>query len=153
MTVKAFSTPHDSRASVGYRLSFERDGEKVSIAYATDTGHVTDKMRENLLGCFAAVIESNHNVDMLMNGPYPYELKQRIRSNKGHLSNTDCAALASLLAQNGTKSIMLAHLSEENNDPNLAYSESLSAIADPSVSLKVASQYEPTWLLGASNEN
>ena len=153
LSVKAFATPHDSRASVGYRLSFECGGEEVSIAYATDTGHVTDKMRENLLGCFAAVIESNHDVDMLMNGPYPYELKQRISSNKGHLSNADCAELASLLAQNGTKNIMLAHLSEENNDPELAYGEALSAIADPSVSLRVASQYEPIWLLGESDKN
>ena len=95
----------------------------------------------------------NHDVDMLMNGPYPYELKQRISSNKGHLSNADCAELASLLAQNGTKNIMLAHLSEENNDPELAYGEALSAIADPSVSLRVASQYEPIWLLGESDKN
>lgn len=147
LTVKAFSTPHDSRGSVGYRLSFEQDGNTVSIAYATDTGYVTDKMLENITGCFAAVIESNHDVEMLMNGPYPYELKQRIRSRHGHLSNTDCATLASHLAENGTRHILLAHLSEENNDPDLAYNEVLSAIANPDIDLKVASQYEPVWLL------
>jgi phosphoribosyl 1,2-cyclic phosphodiesterase len=152
LTVKAFATPHDSRGSVGYRLSFNCGGENVSIAYATDTGYVTDVMTENALGCFAAVIESNHDVEMLMNGPYPYELKKRIRSKHGHLSNSDCAILAANLAEHGTKHILLAHLSEENNDPNLAYNEVLSAIADTSVNLMVASQYEPVWLLGGSSD-
>ena len=150
LTVKAFPTPHDSRGSVGYRLSFESDEEIISIAYATDTGCVTDRMRENFSGCFAAVIESNHDVDMLMNGPYPYDLKLRIRSDHGHLSNTDCAALAASLYEGGTRHIMLAHLSEENNDPNLAYNEVFSAIASSAVNLKVAAQDTPVWLLDGS---
>ena len=145
--VKAFPTPHDSRAAVGYRLTFKENGEVYSIGYATDTGYVTDEMRENLMGCFAAVIESNHDLDMLRDGPYPPELKQRIRSKKGHLSNPDCAAFAASLCESGTKHIMLAHLSEENNDPCLAYNETLSAIADESVNLKVAAQDEIVWLI------
>ena len=145
--VKAFPTPHDSRAAVGYRLSFFEDGKEYSIGYATDTGYVTDAMRKNLTGCFAAVIESNHDLDMLRDGPYPLELKQRIRSKKGHLSNPDCAELAAALTESGAKHIMLAHLSEENNDPSLAYNETLSAIADESVTLKVAAQDEVVWLL------
>ena len=105
-------------------------------------------MRENLIGCFAAVIESNHDLDMLREGPYPPELKQRIRSKKGHLSNPDCAAFAASLCESGTKHIMLAHLSEENNDPTLAYNETLSAIADETVTLRVAAQDEVVWLFG-----
>ena len=145
--VKAFPTPHDSRAAVGYRLTFTDGGEEYSIGYATDTGYVTDAMRENLTGCFAAVIESNHDLDMLRDGPYPQELKQRIRSQKGHLSNTDCAALAAFLCSSGTKHLMLAHLSEENNVPDLAYNETLCAIADETVNLKIAAQDEIVWLL------
>ena len=145
--VKAFPTPHDSRAAVGYRLTFFEDGKKYSIGYATDTGCVTDTMRENLTGCFAVVIESNHDVDMLREGPYPVELKQRIRSNRGHLSNPDCAALAAFLCESGTEHVMLAHLSEENNLPDLAYNETLCAIANDAVNLKVARQDEVVWLL------
>ena len=146
--VKAFPTPHDSRAAVGYRLTFEENGKEYSIGYATDTGYVTDAMKENLSGCFAAVIESNHDPVMLREGPYPPELKERIRSKRGHLSNGDCAQLASLLCESGTKHIMLAHLSEENNDPTLAYNETLSAIADETVTLRVAAQDEVVWLFG-----
>lgn len=152
LSVKAFPTPHDSRAAVGYRLSFEENGQTVSIAVTTDTGHVTDVMRENLSGCYAVVIESNHDAEMLKTGPYPYELKKRIASKHGHLSNADCAALASELYEGGTEHIMLAHLSEENNLPELAYNEVFTAIADPRVDLKVARQDESVWLIDGSDD-
>ena len=147
--IKAFPTPHDSTASVGYRLTYlGQDGQEISLAVSTDTGSVTDKMRENLMGCSAVVIESNHDPYMLAAGPYPYELKQRIRSSHGHLSNPDCAALADELCKSGTKHIMLAHLSEENNDPHLAYEVTRSALSAEAVNLRVASPTEPVWLLG-----
>ena len=152
LTVKAFPTPHDSRAAVGYRLSFEENGEQASIAVTTDTGHVTDVMLENLSGCYAAVIESNHDEEMLENGPYPYELKRRIASKRGHLSNADCATLASQLYEGGTKHIMLAHLSEENNLPSLAYNEVFTAIADPCFDLKVARQDESVWFIDGESD-
>lgn len=149
LTVKAFPTPHDSRAAVGYRFEFDgENGEKISVAVSTDTGYVTETMRENLIGCSAVVIESNHDLQMLIDGPYPYELKQRIRSKHGHLSNSDCAALASELYESGTEHIMLAHLSEENNLPELAFNEVFTAIADESFDLKVARQDAPVWLVG-----
>ena len=149
LRVKAFPTPHDSRAAVGYKCEFEDDnGKTVSLAVSTDTGYVTDAMRENLLGCEAVVIESNHDPIMLAEGPYPYELKQRIKSKHGHLSNPDCAALAAELYESGTKHIMLAHLSEENNLPEIAYNEVFTAIADESFDLKVAKQDAPVWLIG-----
>ncbi len=148
LSVKAFPTSHDSMGAVGYRLTFNDDGMEYSIGYATDTGYVTDEMRENLLGCFATVIESNHDPEMLKNGPYPPELKQRIKSKKGHLSNKDCASFVTELCEMGTRHILLAHLSEENNLPELAYNESFSAIADDRVDLKIASQNEAVWLIG-----
>lgn len=117
LNIKCFRTPHDSRFSVGYRV----EGSSV-IAYATDTGSVTDSMKEGLTGADIAVIEANHDVQMLKNGPYPYYLKRRILSPNGHLSNNDSAILAEHLAKNGTRYIIVAHLSRENNTPQLAYS-------------------------------
>jgi len=148
LSITSFCTSHDSSASVGYRLDFCEDGNEYSIGYATDTGFVTEPMKQGLTGCFAVVVESNHDVLMLENGPYPGELKQRIRSNKGHLSNSDCAAFVRELCGFGTEHVMLAHLSEENNLPKLAYNETLSAISDRNVNLKVAAQDEAVWLLG-----
>ena len=149
LRVKAFPTPHDSRAAVGYRFEYENEcGETVSLAVSTDTGYVTDVMRENLSGCRAVIIESNHDLQMLAEGPYPYELKQRIKSRHGHLSNPDCATLAAELYESGTEHIMLAHLSEENNLPEIAYNEVFAAIADESFDLKVARQDQPVFLIG-----
>ena len=88
-----------------------------------------------------------------MEGNYPYELKLRIHSKRGHLSNTECAALAALLTVNGTKNIMLAHLSEENNLPQIAYNESLVAIANPEIQLTVAAPAHPVWLIGGTDGN
>lgn len=149
LRIKAFPTPHDSIAAVGYRLSYlGQGGEEISLAVSTDTGCVTTAMRENLTGCSAVVIESNHDPFMLAAGPYPYELKERIRSSHGHLSNPDCAALAKELCNSGTRHIMLAHLSEENNDPHLAYEVTRSVLREEAVNLRVASPTEPVWLLG-----
>lgn len=151
LNIQAFPTPHDSHGSVGYRISFTDNGEPVSIGFATDIGYVTNEIRDNLLGCESVIVESNHDEVMLMDGSYPYELKLRIRSRRGHLSNTECAALNALLSVNGTKNIMLAHLSEENNIPDMAYNESVCAIANPEIKLVVASPSSPTWLIGENN--
>lgn len=145
-TVQAFKTPHDSRASVGYRITLEGE-QPTAIAYATDIGYVTPDILENLLGCESVVLESNHDPDMLMDGPYPYDLKLRIRSNKGHLANEDCAALAAQLYASGTKNILLAHLSEQNNTPRLAFHETFCAIGDKDFNLRVADPVHVSWLL------
>ena len=125
VTVRAFPTLHDSRASVGYRFEFGG----ISVGYMTDTGCVTDRMEQMLSGCEAVVLESNHDEQLLLSGPYPYDLKLRIRSNRGHLSNRDAAALAARLAERGTRHFLLAHLSETNNYPAIAYDETASALA------------------------
>ena len=143
MKITSFPTPHDSEYSVGYRI--EIDG--TCIGYATDIGYVTDEIKVALSGCESVVIECNHDEEMLMEGTYPYDLKLRIKSNKGHLSNKDCAEFVSDLCFIGTKNVLLAHLSEENNDPDLAFDEVWSAISDESINLKIASQYQPTKLI------
>ena len=145
-TVQAFKTPHDSLASVGYRITLEGE-QPTAIAYATDIGYVTPEILENLLGCESVVLESNHDPDMLMDGPYPYDLKLRSRSNKGHLANEDCAALAAQLYASGTKNILLAHLSEQNNTPRLAFHETFCAIGDKDFNLRVADPVHVSWLL------
>ena len=83
---------------------------------------MTELVREALAGVRCALIEANHDVQMLLDGPYPPLLKRRVLSERGHLSNDDCAALAVYLAENGAESIILGHLSRENNSPGLALS-------------------------------
>ncbi len=126
-----FRTPHDAFGSVGYRFSFP-DGS--SLGYATDIGYVTKGIAAALFGCETVILESNHDVQMLMDGPYPYHLKQRILSEKGHLSNAACASFLPHLYQSGTKKVILAHLSEHNNTPLLAYNESVSALDKAGIS-------------------
>jgi phosphoribosyl 1,2-cyclic phosphodiesterase len=99
------------------------------------------------------VLESNHDPEMLWGGPYPYDLKERIASRWGHLSNPDCAEFAAELVASGTKNILLAHLSQENNDPQLAYNEVLMAIADPSVNLRTADPDAVTVLVDGAPKN
>lgn len=153
LTVRSFPTPHDSHASVGFRFSFTENGEKHEVGYATDVGYLSDAVAQGLLGCEAVVLECNHDVEMVKEGPYPYPLKQRILSRRGHLSNMDCAALAVRLAESGTKYILLAHLSETNNTPDTAYDEVFGALAGSGVKIAVADPREPVLLIGEDQPN
>ena len=114
--VTAFATSHDAAQSMDYRI----DGSG-SVGILTDTGYVTDEAAQVLPGVSLLVLESNHDVEYLRSGPYPYTLKQRILGSQGHLSNDDAAAFAAQMAAAGTRCIVLAHLSRENNTPQLAY--------------------------------
>ena len=152
MTVRSFRTPHDSRMSVGYRIEFF-DGERQrAIGYATDIGYITDDIRNNLTGCEAVVLESNHDVDMLMSGPYPRDLKLRVASKRGHLSNCECAEFAMELAKSGTKAFLLAHLSKENNEPCLALDEVRGAVAEFGATVLTADPELPVELKIPSDE-
>lgn len=124
-----FKTPHDAVSSVGYTITLE--DKKIGIA--TDTGCITKPMLSALAGCDAVVIESNHDVDMLNNGPYPYILKQRILSDYGHLSNENCAWFATQLAIWGTKHIVLGHLSDKNNTPDKAFETSFKMLTENNI--------------------
>ncbi len=135
----SFLTSHDSAQSVGFRITMrDADGEH-AVGYATDLGCVTPAVEKGLCGCEAVVLECNHDEQMLMEGPYPYDLKRRIASPKGHLSNHDCAAFATRLAASGMKRLLLAHLSEINNLPDLALAEVCSALAGTGVHVATAS--------------
>ena len=126
MLIQPFRTPHDSAESVGYRV-FTADGR--SAAVSTDLGYMTDTVRAALCGADLVAIESNHDIGMLQNGPYPYPLKRRILSRTGHLSNLACADELYSLAERGTTRFVLAHLSAENNTPELAYQTSVCSLS------------------------
>lgn len=114
--VRAFHTPHDVRESVGYSVCHE--GRRFTMA--TDMGHVSEEVLRALIGADTAMLEANHDTEMLKNGPYPFPLKKRILSDTGHLSNRMCGILAARLYREGTGRVILAHLSRENNTPELA---------------------------------
>ena len=117
MRVRGFETPHDSAGSMGFVVSEEGGA---SLAFVTDLGRVTAEVRRAALGVRAAVLESNHDFDMLRDGPYPWPLKRRIGSDFGHLSNEAAGEFARELAEAGAKCLLLAHLSETNNTPEAA---------------------------------
>jgi len=116
--VRAHAVPHDCADACCYTCEDE-NGEKFAVA--TDMGHLNNEAQEALLGCGNVLLESNHEVMMLQNGPYPYWLKRRILSDRGHLSNAACAEFLPKLLRRGTARFFLAHLSRENNTPELAY--------------------------------
>ena len=115
--VEAFKTSHDTDDSRGYVIS---SGDS-SIVYVTDTGYINHKYFDLLSNRNLYIMESNYDVEMLNNGKYPFKLRQRILSDKCHLSNYDSAKYLSEFIGDNTKYILLAHLSEENNTEDIAY--------------------------------
>lgn len=115
LEVSYFNLSHDSDC-IGINI---KEGSK-ELVYITDTGYINKKILTNIVNKDMYIIESNHDVKLLMNGKYPFFLQQRILSDKGHLSNKDCSRYLSTLIGDKTKYIVLAHLSEENNTPELA---------------------------------
>lgn len=116
--ISSFPTPHDALSSVGYRFAFKEQ----SLGFATDLGHVTEDVRKNLSGCRTVFIEANYQPERLRGNPnYPEYLKRRISSDIGHLSNPDSAEFCAELVKKGTVSIVLGHLSQENNTRDLAF--------------------------------
>ena len=117
MTVYPMRISHDAAQPVAYKFGF---GDK-RIAVCTDIGIFNDYTVECLKGMDALLLEANHDVNMLQVGPYPYYLKQRILGDRGHLSNENAGRLLNRILTDKTKSIVLGHLSQENNHPELAY--------------------------------
>ena len=114
--VDIIKTSHDASDSNGYIFNYNNR----KICYITDTGYINRKYFKTLQDCDVYIMESNHDIEILLNGRYPYHLKQRIISDTGHLSNNDASYYLSKLSGNNTKCIILTHLSEENNDPDIA---------------------------------
>ena len=134
-----FKTSHDAKGSVGFLII--DDGS--SLVYITDTGYLNRKYFKLLTNRNIYYIESNHDEKMLMDGPYPYYLKQRILSDEGHLSNETTSKYLKKLVGDSTKYIILAHLSEHNNKEELAYTTTRVALQDRSdIKILVAKQNE-----------
>lgn len=117
--VSCFKTSHDAADSAGYKIKFKDE----SFGVCTDTGYVTEEMRNALSGCQTVLIESNYDETMLRKNPnYSADLKRRIMSGEGHLKNEDCATFCEELVRGGTRHLILGHLSKENNTPGTATS-------------------------------
>jgi len=149
LQVECYPTPHDSAASVGYIIS---EKSRKAIGIATDIGHMTKEITEAMCGCQVIYIESNHDLEMLKNSSYPAQVKQRIKSKKGHLSNIECAEVLPYLIKNGTRKIILYHLSGENNTKELAVQESKKSILEAklnvgTVYLGVAPKSSPSKMI------
>ena len=115
--VKAFHTPHDAIESVFYKI-VTPDGKTCCVC--TDLGYMPDEIFAELSGSDLVLLESNYDEAMLRGGTYPYYLKQRLASKLGHLSNAESARTVKRLVENGTRQIILGHLSRENNTPPTA---------------------------------
>lgn len=146
LTVEFFKTSHDTD-SVGYIF---KSGDK-EIVYVTDTGYINRKNYALLKNKTMYIIESNHDVELLMDNPhYPYQTKQRILSDNGHLSNVQCSSYLTNFVGNKTSHIVLAHLSEQNNRPEIALTNVKDKLEENDISIKhilVASQKEKSELI------
>ena len=138
-----FTTPHDAAHSVGYVIGSA--GHKAAVC--TDIGHMDKRMLSLLSGVDILLLEANHDVDMLMAGPYPYHLKKRILSGEGHLSNEDCGRALVALYATGVRNVVLGHLSKENNFPPLAVETVKSVLGMAGITdmhIALAKRDEPT---------
>ena len=142
-TIQAFATSHDTDVSLGFKL----DGGSGIVSVLTDTGRVDRSIMEHLQGSDLVFVEANYDEGMLWNGPYPWPLKRRIASDRGHLSNLHASTVISQLYEQGTEHFVLTHLSDVNNSPDLAYEtvatclEDQGILVDEDLFLTVAPRY------------
>ena len=149
--ISTFSTSHDVQDPIGFR--FELDGD--AIGYCTDTGYLTDPARELLSDTRILAIEANHDQSMLASGPYPRYLKERIASERGHLSNSQTAQYLPELISDRTQHIIAMHLSEENNRPSLCVqtlAESIGALPSNSCKTQAKTCDEKITIWAAGQE-
>ena len=135
--VTAIRTSHDCPGSIGFKI----ETEKNRFGYITDLGFIPESTMDLLAGSDCIVIESNHDEEMLRYGSYPIYLKRRILSEQGHLSNEACSEAIAWFAERGTKCFFLAHLSRENNQPELALDSARKAAAGMNIRIEALPVY------------
>ena len=140
LTILPFDIPHDAADPCGFSISDKES--KISIA--TDIGHMTGSILDNIKNSNFLLLEANYEPDVLKCSSYPFHLKERIASPIGHLSNIEAGKTINYLSNFGVKNIMLGHLSNENNFPELAYNSVLEQINDKDLNLYVASRFKPS---------
>ena len=144
IAVTAIKTSHDAEDSNGYII----ENKNKEIVYITDTGYINIKNHKLLKNKNMYILESNHDVEMLMNNPnYPYHIKQRILGDKGHLSNKDSSYYLKKFIGDNTKHIILAHLSEHNNTDELALQTLNETIENNNIDIRIAHQETKTELI------
>ncbi len=146
LEITVIKTSHDVSGSVGFIVK----NEDKSLVYITDTGYINNKYFEKLSNHNLYIFESNHDVEMLMNGRYPFHLKKRILSDKGHLSNADAAYYLSEFIGDNTNTIVLAHLSDDNNTYDAALDTLNEVLASKNKNVKnimIAKQKQRTDLI------
>jgi phosphoribosyl 1,2-cyclic phosphodiesterase len=142
LEVDSFTIPHDAVDPVAFRLSWQG----IRVAVCTDLGYLPDSVKHQLHACQCLVLESNHDLEMLKVGPYPWHVKQRVMSRTGHLSNLAVADYIEQDMDAGLMVLVLAHLSEQNNHPEIARLSAAQALSDRQAAsrLILASQSQPT---------
>lgn len=138
INIELIHTSHDAPSSVGYII----EEKNKSLVYVTDTGYINRKYLAKMVGKDAYIIESNHDETMLMDGPYPRFLKERVISDKGHLSNRTTAQYLKKIIGNNTKNIILAHLSEKNNTETKALEAIKEQDLPDTIRVLIADQYK-----------
>jgi len=148
LVIEPFTIPHDAVDPVAFRFT----AEGLRVAVATDLGYLPENVKDSLRGCHCLVIESNHDIEMLRNGPYPWYVKERVWSRTGHLSNKTLGDFLRAEYDGQAQVMVLAHLSEQNNHPQIARLEATASLQARAAShtgqakLVVSSQNEPTEL-------
>lgn len=140
INIEVIKTSHDSPGSVGFIIDEE-------LVYITDTGYINEKYFNTLSNKSIYILESNHDIELLYNGRYPYHLKRRIAGDEGHLSNIDASKYLSKFIGNKTKHIVLAHLSEENNTKEKALNTYLNTVNNKDINIIIALQDERTEVI------
>lgn len=146
LLIDPFPITHDATDPVGFVI----ESSEGKLGFATDFGIVTRLVTEKLKECRMLVIEANHDEEMLMNGPYPWHLKQRIKSRHGHISNNESMKLLQELLHERLEGVFLAHLSETNNDPQLPYKAATELLGSQNCcapQLTIGDQYVPSAML------
>lgn len=141
--IELIHTSHDTDFSVGYIIEYQNK----TLVYVTDTGYINRKYLRKMEDKNIYFIESNHDEAMLMDGPYPRFLKERVISDRGHLSNKTTAGYLKRITTDNTKYVILAHLSEKNNTKELAFQETKKAIEDKNIKLLIAEQDKESDLI------
>jgi phosphoribosyl 1,2-cyclic phosphodiesterase len=143
MTLHSFNIAHDAVDPVSFTIS----SGAAKVGLATDLGKANDVVKTRLAGSNALILESNYCPEMLMNSSYPPQIRQRIRSNKGHLSNQDMASLLHHLLHDALRTVVLVHISENNNAPELVRRMAEGVLRGHGATLHVAEQDAPTPLI------
>ena len=143
LEIEPYATSHDARESVAYVVRCQNR----KLGHATDMGRVTHEVREKLKNSHVLLVESNHDVEMLDVGPYSWALKKRIKSDLGHLSNEACGELLTAIKHEHLQRVVLMHLSQTNNHPEIAHVTALQALGSHSPVLSLANQDQPTELI------